>query len=104
MPTSSQAQATHFWLLVNGNPVGPFDSDTIKAKLSAGEITEDSMACPLGSHAWMSLKQLLASGHTDAIKAGAALAVVHQASPPASHQAAPDAIVIIKKHGRSALV
>ena len=51
-----------FWLLTGAVPTGPFTVAQIHAKLSSGEATSQTPACPLGGTAWLPLGQTLGIG------------------------------------------
>ena len=60
MPAASPP-ASHYWLLIDNVSQGPFDVATIQAKLSAGELTLATPACPLGSQTWSTLALFFSS-------------------------------------------
>lgn len=98
MPNEISSASTHYWLLLDGAPTGPFDLAAIKSKLSSGEINREAAVCPLGSHSWVPLKQVLAAEAVDAIR------VVPHDQPPAPRplpvsirpDVPPDPVIVIK--------
>ncbi len=72
----NQAQATRtlYWLVDGNAPNGPFDVAQLHAKPIAGEITWQTLACPVGGSAWVPLINVPGLGPTivpptDAIQA-----------------------------------
>jgi hypothetical protein len=53
---------SHFWLMIGNTPQGPFDATTIRSKLSTGEISSDTKACPLGSQTWLPVNEWVSIG------------------------------------------
>ena len=49
---------SRYWLLIGDTPSGPFDVQQIHAHLSAGKITWQTPACPVGGSVWLPLIQM----------------------------------------------
>ena len=51
-----------FFLVLNGQSAGPFEESQVRAMLAAGEVTSETLACPVGGTEWRPLGGLLADG------------------------------------------
>lgn len=53
-----------FWLMKGETPAGPFDVAQIHAQLTSGEVTWQTMACPVGDSSWLPLLKMPLIGPT----------------------------------------
>jgi hypothetical protein len=99
MAHQTPSASTHYWLLIDGAPTGPFDLAAIKAKVLTGEITDEASACPLGSHTWTPLKQVFATDIRQAVQVLSQQRLVPpNALPIPSHpDRPPDPVIIVKR-------
>ena len=70
------------WLLTDCVPSGPFDVTIIQNKLAAGEVSWETLACPVGDSTWLPLVQVPGFAPACAHSSGAPQPTDGSPSPP----------------------
>jgi len=92
MADDRQALAARLWLMSGTIPAGPFGPLEIHGKLAAGEVTWETLACPVGGKDWLPLVHVPGFGPVALTPVSeAALAVTPQPSHEATTRRLPAA-------------
>ncbi len=58
MGQQGQNTEDRYWLMMGETPYGPVEAAEIHARLATGEVSWQTLACPLGSSTWLPLVQI----------------------------------------------
>ncbi len=58
MTPEAQRTTDRYWLMMGETPYGPVEAAEIHARLATGEVSWQTLACPLGSSTWLPLVRI----------------------------------------------